>query len=164
MPYYVLVTNVLGQRGNILYQPPATISVYKCYFFPRTINDWKWLPTRVRDWHTLDEFKAALISAAPSPTPAYKSGSRCVNSFKNVNKHILIFPEDGCPDNTIPSRNPVQALEEEKEYRIVMCSAQPRGGGGILIFFFIRRLEPSIYPSPQKISRISSTPKKYLKF
>ena len=40
-----------------------------------------------------------------------------------------------------------------------------RAQGGTLIFFFIRRLGPSIYHAPpQKISRISSTPKKYLKF
>ena len=39
-----------------------------------------------------------------------------------------------------------------------------QGGGGYSNFFRIRRLEPGIYRSPQKISGISSTPKKYLKF
>ena len=40
-------------------------------------------------------------------------------------------------------------------------SAKPecsRGGGGGLYFFCMRRLEPSIYLSPPKISGISSTP------
>ena len=36
--------------------------------------------------------------------------------------------------------------------------------GGYSNFSCIRRLGPSIYRSPQKISEISSTPKKYLKF
>ena len=42
----------------------------------------------------------------------------------------------------------------------------PGGGGGwgTLIFFLIRRLGPSISRSPQKISGISSTPQKSLKF
>ncbi|MEW8548082.1 MAG: reverse transcriptase family protein, partial [Candidatus Thiodiazotropha sp.] len=54
-----------------LYQPPATLSVYKYSFFPRTISDWNRLPTRVTDCHTLEEFKAALMPAASSSTPAY---------------------------------------------------------------------------------------------
>ena len=36
--------------------------------------------------------------------------------------------------------------------------------GGVLNFFRIPRLGPCIYRSPQKLSGISSTPKKYLKF
>ena len=42
---------------------------------------------------------------------------------------------------------------------------RPQGwGGGYSNSFLIRRLGPSIYRSPPKISGISSTPKKYLKF
>ena len=39
--------------------------------------------------------------------------------------------------------------------------AQKGGGGGTLIFFCIRRLGPSIYPSPPKITGISSTQKTF---
>ena len=45
-----------------------------------------------------------------------------------------------------------------------MNAAQGGGGRGYSNFFRIRRLGPGIYRSPQKISGISSTPKKYLKF
>ena len=42
---------------------------------------------------------------------------------------------------------------------VVVMRQSWEGGGGTLIIFFIRRLGPSIYRSPQKISGISSTPK-----
>ena len=69
-------------RGTYrLYRPPVTLCDYKYSFFPRMVNYWNRLPTRVKDCHTLEEFKAAVIPAAFSPTLVYKSGSRCVNSF-----------------------------------------------------------------------------------
>ena len=47
---------------------------------------------------------------------------------------------------------------------LVIVMQQSWGGGGVLssfsYFFFIRRLGPSIYRSPKKISGVSSTPKK----
>ena len=42
--------------------------------------------------------------------------------------------------------------------RVFMLDAR---GGGVLSIFFIRRLGPSIYRSPQTISEISSTPKTF---
>ena len=54
-----------------LYRPPVTLCIYKYYFFPRMVNYWNRLPTRVKDCHTLEEFKAALIPAAFSPTLVY---------------------------------------------------------------------------------------------
>ena len=44
------------------------------------------------------------------------------------------------------------------------CVALPQGGGGVLYFFRIRRLGPSIYHSPPKNIRNLKHPKKYLKF
>ena len=49
----------------------------------------------------------------------------------------------------------------------VTCSAQGGGGGGggiLTHLVFMRRPGPSIYCLPQKISGISNTPRKYLKF
>ena len=43
-----------------LYQPAATVSVYKYSFFPRTIQEWNTLPTSVTDANTLEEFRAGL--------------------------------------------------------------------------------------------------------
>ena len=43
---------------------------------------------------------------------------------------------------------------------LVNCLFKPQGGGGgYSQFFFIRSFGPSIYPSPQKISGMSNTPK-----
>ena len=43
-------------------------------------------------------------------------------------------------------------------------SGEDLGGGGYSQFFYIRRLGPSIYSSPQKNIRNFKYPKKYLKF
>ena len=60
-------------------------------------------------------------------------------------------------------------IKLSENFRIYSMSSKssfgsPGGGGGYSIFFFIRRLGPSIYRSPDKISGISSTPKNILKF
>ena len=49
-----------------LYQPAATVSVYKYSFFPRTIQEWNTLPTSVTDADTLEEFRAGLGLALPA--------------------------------------------------------------------------------------------------
>ena len=54
-----------------LYQIPAVQSVYKFSFFPRTIQDWNSLPTYVTDCTSLEEFKAAMTTAALSSTSTY---------------------------------------------------------------------------------------------
>ena len=54
-----------------LYQIPAVQSVYKYSFFPRTIQDWNSLPTYVTDCTSLEEFKAAMTTAALSSTSTY---------------------------------------------------------------------------------------------
>ena len=68
----ILHPNDQRTRGAYrLYQPPATLSVYKYSFFPRIISNWNRRPTRVTDCHSLEEFKAVLTFAAISYTPAY---------------------------------------------------------------------------------------------
>ena len=54
-----------------LYQIPAVQSVYKFSFFPRTIQDWNSLPTYVTDCTSLEEFKAAMTTAALSSASTY---------------------------------------------------------------------------------------------
>ena len=54
-----------------LYQIPAVQCVYKYSFFPRTIQDWNSLPTYVTDCTSLEEFKAAMTTAALSSTSTY---------------------------------------------------------------------------------------------
>ena len=54
-----------------VYQIPAVQSVYKYSFFPRTIQDWNSLPTYVTDCTSLEEFKAAMTTAALSSTSTY---------------------------------------------------------------------------------------------
>ena len=49
-----------------LYQPTATVSVYKNCFFPRTIQEWNTLPTSVTDAATFEEFGAGLGLALPA--------------------------------------------------------------------------------------------------
>ena len=55
----------------------------------------------------------------------------------------------------------ISPVTKVKTFLTVIAVANPGGGGGTLIWFFIRRLgPPSISPSSQKISGISSTPTK----
>ena len=49
-----------------LYQPAATVSVYKYSFFPRTIQERNTLLTSVTDADALEEFRAGLGLALPA--------------------------------------------------------------------------------------------------
>ena len=53
---------------------------------------------------------------------------------------------------------------QREERRAFSGCFSPKGGGGYSNFFRIRRIGPSIYPSPQKKIRNIKHPKKYLKF
>ena len=48
-----------------LYQPAATVSVYKNSFLPRTTQKWNTLPTSFIDAATLEEFRTSLGLALP---------------------------------------------------------------------------------------------------
>ena len=56
--------NTRGQQR--LYQPAATVSVYKYSFFLRTIQERNTLPTSVTDADTLEEFPTGLGLALPA--------------------------------------------------------------------------------------------------
>ena len=72
--------------------------------------------------------------------------------------------EPGCTAHMGPIRVPtwdpygshIDCLLGFSNARFLRSLSVP-GGGGVSIFFYMRRLEPSIYLSPQKISGISST-------
>ena len=52
-----------------LYQPTATVSVYKNSFFPRTIREWNLLPINITDAATLEEFRVGLGTVLPTLQP-----------------------------------------------------------------------------------------------
>ncbi|MCG8035005.1 MAG: reverse transcriptase family protein, partial [Candidatus Thiodiazotropha taylori] len=66
----VLRPNDRRTRGQQrLYQPAATVSVYKNSFFPRTIKEWNLLPTNITDAATLEEFRVGLGAVLPTLQP-----------------------------------------------------------------------------------------------
>ena len=52
-----------------LYQPTATVTVYKNSFFPRTIREWNMLPINVTDAATLEKFRVGLGTVLPTLQP-----------------------------------------------------------------------------------------------
>ena len=52
-----------------LYQPTATVIVYKNSFFQRTIREWNLLPSNVTDTATLEEFRVGLGTVLPTLQP-----------------------------------------------------------------------------------------------
>ena len=70
--FNILRPNDHRTRGAYrLYQIPAAQNVYKYSFFPRTIHDWNRLPTFVTDCVSLEDFKAAMTTAALTSPVAY---------------------------------------------------------------------------------------------
>ena len=59
--------SIRGQQR--LYQPTATVTIYKNSFSPRTIREWNLLPTNVTDAATLEEFRVGLGTVLPTLQP-----------------------------------------------------------------------------------------------
>ena len=60
---YVLETDT--PAVNLLYQPSATMSIYKYSFFPRTLRERNLLLTQVTNATTLEEFRVGLGLVLP---------------------------------------------------------------------------------------------------
>ena len=74
--------------------------------------------------------------------------------------HIFVYPPFliSLWEMTSFVTSPSQSLALIKTCRPIKMRVGLQGGGGYSHFFFIRRLGPSIYHSPQNISGISSNP------
>jgi len=66
VPENPLVHSDARTRGtNRFYQIPASSTIYKNSFFPRTIRDWNLLPAEVTNCQTLGSFRAKVVTLKP---------------------------------------------------------------------------------------------------
>ena len=63
----ILRLNDRRTRGQQRLYQPATVSIYKNSFFPRTIQDWNRLPAQVTNSQSIEEFRVGLSLHQPTP-------------------------------------------------------------------------------------------------
>ena len=106
-----------------LYQPSATVTVYKNSFFPRTIREWNLLPINVTDAATLEEFRAGLGTVLPNLQPLPSTAPVFTilivhKRYKPWKELAVSFPL--CWSKVYSVKNPDHFAEEEEEDSIYL--------------------------------------------